>query len=440
MEYCSLKLINSDIQTSCAKYICITCNCCSDENGYIKEPSLNTFVKKFTYADIYRYRKTPSRLGTYLIVGGSGEKLITILFSRKRSGRPSGPDDSGPDRLRWFKEALMGFAKIPNLESVAFQYGTGFIDTGGNLNDYIQAISDFAHTANLYAYQNGEHVDVFLYGDKSAIDNDFSRERSGGLVVYRDVIEVELIQNAHEPNIPCQSEPSQRSTSGIFSDLEATSWSTIFNDPSLTKNIEFVNTSISHLNFDDGTVQPQRRQLFTAFKLCSWSKMRVVFIGQDPYPTAGNANGMSFSVNHGVRIPYALGRIFNAIVHDPKVKFEMPEHGSLESWAKQGVLMFNCALTVETGKPASHMHIWSNFGKTLIQLISNKSRRRLIFVLWGNFAKDLSIFIDETKHNILKFSHPAAERYGQDFSKCAHFSLINDELIRQGDHPINWQI
>lgn len=185
-------------------------------------------------------------------------------------------------------------------------------------------------------------------------------------------------------------------------------------------------------------IYPASNSVFNAFEHCSFEELKVVIIGQDPYHGVGQANGLAFSVNEGQKLPPSLRNIFKELNQD--VGFEIPNHGDLTTWAKQGVLLLNSILTVEEGKPGSHQQKgWETFTNTIIKKISDESNG-VVFLLWGNYAKSKMDLIDANKHFILTAAHPSPLSAYQGFFHCKHFSKTNEYLLQQGKKPIEWQL
>ncbi len=184
-------------------------------------------------------------------------------------------------------------------------------------------------------------------------------------------------------------------------------------------------------------VYPPGRLIFNAFNLVPLDKVKVVIIGQDPYHNPGAAMGLSFSVPNGVKIPPSLRNIYKELNRD--IDFRIPEHGDLTKWAKQGVFLLNAMLTVEHKKAGSHQKIgWQLFTDAVISKLSDE-KKRIIFMLWGNFAKSKKDLIDENKHVILEAYHPSPLA-GNRFQGCGHFSKTNEVLINNGQQPIDWSL
>ncbi len=186
------------------------------------------------------------------------------------------------------------------------------------------------------------------------------------------------------------------------------------------------------------TVYPPAKLIFNALILCPFDNIKVVIIGQDPYHGYGQAHGLCFSVNDGIRQPPSLQNIFKELKEDV-AGFEPPISGNLEAWAKQGVLLLNALLTVEEGMPGSHKSFgWEKFTDSLIQLISDK-KENVVFLLWGNYAIGKSPLINQNKHLLLTAAHPSPLARGAFFGS-KHFSKTNNYLISKGLKPINWKL
>ncbi len=186
------------------------------------------------------------------------------------------------------------------------------------------------------------------------------------------------------------------------------------------------------------TIFPPRENIFFALKNTPYEYIKVVIIGQDPYHGEGEAHGMCFSVNPGIKVPPSLQNIYKEIHRDLGCK--IPNNGYLLKWARQGVLMLNSVLTVEKDKPASHQGKgWETFTDRIIEEV-NKKDTPVVFLLWGNFAKKKQALITNPKHLVLTSSHPSpfAVKYG--FDGCSHFSKTNDFLRKNNMVPIDWQI
>lgn len=182
---------------------------------------------------------------------------------------------------------------------------------------------------------------------------------------------------------------------------------------------------------------PPKNDIFNALKFTSFKDTRVIIIGQDPYINPGEAHGLSFSVNPGVRIPPSLYNIFKELQTD--MNCYIPDNGCLIPWAKQGVLLLNSILTVRRGKSNSHKDIgWDIFTNKIIELL-NKKDRSLIFMLWGNYAKQKGSIIDPNSHMILRAVHPSPLAGGAFFG-CKHFSKANEYLYETDKTTIDWQI
>ena len=216
------------------------------------------------------------------------------------------------------------------------------------------------------------------------------------------------------------------------------SWSNVINE-------EFHKDYFIHLNetvtkfyaAETKRVFPPEELIFRAFDLCSFEKLKVVILGQDPYPTYGNANGLSFSVSDSVKVlPKSLKNIFLEVQDDLKIDF--PKNGNLERWANQGVLLLNSILTVDEGNPNSHKDIgWEQFTDAVIYKISTE-KSNIVFLLWGRKAIAKKEIIDCKKHLVLTAPHPSPLSAYRGFFGCKHFSQTNQYFRKLGITEINW--
>ena len=182
---------------------------------------------------------------------------------------------------------------------------------------------------------------------------------------------------------------------------------------------------------------PEEENIFKAFELCPFEKTKVVIIGQDPYHGKGQAHGLCFSVQPGVKIPPSLMNIYRELEEDTGKA--IPVNGNLTHWAEQGVLLLNATLTVRAGEAGSHFRQgWEKFTDAVIKLLSEE-KEQLVFLLWGGPAQKKGRKIDENKHLVLKSGHPSplAANRGYWFGN-RHFSKTNEYLLSKGKQPVDW--
>lgn len=188
--------------------------------------------------------------------------------------------------------------------------------------------------------------------------------------------------------------------------------------------------------YNTQTVFPPASQIFEAFNRCPLTRTKVVLIGQDPYHNPGQAHGLCFSVNKGVKSPPSLVNIYKELTSD--IGGDIPQSGDLSHWANQGVLMLNATLTVRAHQAASHQKKgWETFTDAVIDYLANENEH-IVFLLWGNSAIKRAKKIDASRHLILTSAHPSPLSAYRGYFGNHHFSLTNEYLIKHDKEPINW--
>lgn len=205
---------------------------------------------------------------------------------------------------------------------------------------------------------------------------------------------------------------------------------------------EFEKPYFKHLSefiineYNTQLVFPPAKLIFNAFNKCPFNEVKVVIVGQDPYHKQGQANGLCFSVNEGIKTPPSLLNIYKEINND--LGKDIPDSGNLEQWSEQGVLLLNAILTVEAHSAGSHQGKgWEQFTDAVIAKLSEKCNN-LVFMLWGNYAQQKGQNIDTDKHLILKSPHPSPLSAHRGFFGNKHFSQANNYLIKHNKMPIDW--
>ena len=187
------------------------------------------------------------------------------------------------------------------------------------------------------------------------------------------------------------------------------------------------------------TVYPPERDVFNAFRTTEFGNVKVVILGQDPYHGAGQAHGLAFSVQPEIAVPPSLVNIYKELATDIE-GFQIPQHGYLQHWAEQGVLLLNTVLTVRAGAAHSHATFgWEAFTAEVIRQL-DKEREHLVFMLWGSHAQKKGAFIDRNRHLVLTAPHPSPLSAYRGFFGCKHFSQANAYLQEHGLEPIDWQV
>lgn len=206
-----------------------------------------------------------------------------------------------------------------------------------------------------------------------------------------------------------------------------------FKQPYFKQLVAFVKSE-----YESHEVYPRGADIFRAFDACPFDKTRVVILGQDPYHGAGQAHGLCFSVNDGVRIPPSLVNIFKELKSD--IGLEIPNSGNLQQWSERGVLLLNATLTVRASSPGSHQGKgWEEFTDSAIARLSDE-RESLVFLLWGAYAQRKGEVVDRTKHLVLKAAHPSPFAAHKGFFGSRHFSKANKYLKEKGLQPVDWSL
>ena len=185
----------------------------------------------------------------------------------------------------------------------------------------------------------------------------------------------------------------------------------------------------------ENVIYPNADDIYNAFRKTSYADAKVVILGQDPYHEEGQANGLAFSVNNGMKAPPSLKNIFKELQDD--VGGKLRTNTDLTDWAEQGVFLLNSSLTVIEGRPNSMADIWNTFTDSIIKLLNNKEKP-IVFVLWGKNARDKKKLIDTNKHFIVESAHPSPLSAYRGFFGSKPFSKVNEYLISTGQVPIDW--
>ena len=190
--------------------------------------------------------------------------------------------------------------------------------------------------------------------------------------------------------------------------------------------------------YDNEIIYPEKDNIFNALKLTPFKNVKVVIVGQDPYHGEGEAHGLSFSVQKGIKLPPSLRNIYKELYNDLGI---IPsKDGDLTKWAKEGVLLLNASLTVKKDMPNSHAKIgWEPFTNYVIRKL-NSSEKPIVFILWGNFAKSKKKYITNPKHLIIESTHPSPYSADHGFFGSKPFSKTNEFLIKNKIQPIDWKL
>ena len=204
-----------------------------------------------------------------------------------------------------------------------------------------------------------------------------------------------------------------------------------FDKPYFKQLTDFLREEYAHTQ-----VLPPGSHIFYIFDHCPFNQVKVVILGQDPYPTPGLYYGVCFSVPEGVAIPGSLANIFREIYDD--LGTPIPQSGNLDRWVAQGVFPLNSVLTVRAYQTGSHRgHGWEMFTDAVIRKLSDE-REHLVFMLWGSYAKEKAALIDSSRHLVLTAAHPSPRSAEHGFMGCCHFSRANAYLLQHGIEKIDW--
>lgn len=203
------------------------------------------------------------------------------------------------------------------------------------------------------------------------------------------------------------------------------------------KELKVISNLLIKADKDGEDIAPSNKDIFRAFYLTRKQEVRVIIVGQDPYPTAGNANGLAFSTNDNVSVPQSLNNIFKEIYSEYPDTYTIPEHGNLQKWAEQGVFLINSCLTVPIGNANGHskpQNFWLPFISHILETVT-KYNKDVFVCLWGKNAQSMLPYIKSRKDRVLQASHPSPFSAHKGFFGCNHFKIINDSLKPK----IDWQ-
>ncbi|HIF9239712.1 uracil-DNA glycosylase [Photobacterium damselae] len=217
------------------------------------------------------------------------------------------------------------------------------------------------------------------------------------------------------------------------------SWQNFLQQQQQQEYFEQIQSYVANARQQGKVVYPPEEDVFSAFTATPLDQVKVVILGQDPYHGPDQAHGLSFSVKPGVKTPPSLANMYKELATDIE-GFTIPDHGYLQSWAEQGVLLLNTVLTVEQGNAHSHAKIgWETFTDKVIEHIDQECEG-VIFLLWGAHAQKKGKKINTQKHHVLKSAHPSPLSAYRGFFGCQHFSQTNTLLQAMNKTPITWQV
>jgi len=218
----------------------------------------------------------------------------------------------------------------------------------------------------------------------------------------------------------------------------APSWQAVLADQFKQPYMQQLEAFLAQQKDQGKQIYPPSEQWFHALEATPLDQVKVVIIGQDPYHQPGQAHGLCFSVQPGIKVPPSLVNIYKELVTD--IGFETPAHGFLEHWAEQGVLLLNSVLTVEDSSANAHQGKgWELFTDQIIEQV-NQHCENVVFLLWGSYAQKKGGRIDQQRHLVLKAPHPSPLSAHRGFFGCRHFSQANAYLQQHGITPVAWQL
>lgn len=217
-------------------------------------------------------------------------------------------------------------------------------------------------------------------------------------------------------------------------------WDDVIGDEQQQPYFQQTLSYVAEQRAEGKVVFPPEADVFNAFDATPFADVKVVVLGQDPYHGPDQAHGLCFSVLPGVKTPPSLVNMYKELAQDVE-GFTIPQHGYLQSWAEQGVLLLNTVLTVEQGKAHSHAKTtgWETYTDKVIAALDQHGSG-IVFLLWGAHAQKKGRFIDRSKHHVLEAPHPSPLSAHRGFFGCHHFSLANQHLTAQGLKPIDWRL
>lgn len=217
-------------------------------------------------------------------------------------------------------------------------------------------------------------------------------------------------------------------------------WDDVIGDEQQQPYFQQTLSYVAEQRTEGKVVFPPEADVFNAFDATPFADVKVVVLGQDPYHGPDQAHGLCFSVLPGVKTPPSLVNMYKELAQDVE-GFTIPQHGYLQSWAEQGVLLLNTVLTVEQGKAHSHAKTtgWETYTDKVIAALDQHGSG-IVFLLWGAHAQKKGRFIDRSKHHVLEAPHPSPLSAHRGFFGCHHFSLANQHLTKQGLKPIDWRL
>ena len=436
-----MKIVQGNILESKEQVIAHQCNCITRGNG--RGLAWDIF-EKYPNANEYKNRKVPSKLGTISL-----KKKIINMYSQYYPGRVkvSGKDTENM-RLIYFEKCLNTIAKIKGLKNIAFPYQIGCGRGGGDWEKYYDLLLKFdLENKNIEVVIYKLDTFCFCCDDESVFGCECGTKyclecglNQGDVKndTYIWCVNCNTLEKTTSDK-RCSSNKNDHSIyvkESILTTIRdipiPEGWEEFFED-----NKSLIDKISNEIQKETAIVYPPIKDVFNAFHYCKPENIRVVIIGQDCYHGEGQAMGLSFSVRDGIKPPPSLKNIYKEMESDG-FSINDKSSGNLSTWTKNGVFLYNTALTVEKGQPGTHIKKWKIFTDQVIKYI-NYNCDNLVFILWGKHAQGYKQYL-KSSHHVIESAHPSPYSADSGFFNSHPFSQTNEYLKSIGLDSIDWNL